>query len=246
MFGSIVKHLYERFHETSEFQTNISVIIDDNASDKLGTIMVDLFYSKSYVPVGSFSLHTSIVENAEKQVRLCYLDAVELDRNMLIQDMVTIMTKIQTATTGILKRPEDVLFKFEMDLTKAGGYLSGFGITDVVYNDTMECYARRVDGPLFRVEVRTADHAQRTYDLDVKSINSTAINVSNTFSGTFIRDMITVAKGGKLTSNDTAAIEELTKQYTTASNEIDSSIVKILASYYVKNIGRWYGTVGSV
>lgn len=244
MFGTVIKNLYERFHETSEFQTNISCVVDDTVSDKLGTIVVDLFYNKSYVPIGSFTMHLSIMESGDgKQARLCYLDSIELDKDMLIQDTVTIMTKIQSATSGILKRPENILFKFEKDLTAAGGYLTGFGITDVVYNESMQCFARRVDGPLFKMEVISPDHAHRTYSVDIKAINSTSIDVMNTFSGKFLSDIFMMSSGGSLPDEEKSILENVVTKYNQVSNELDTRILGVIIPYYNTNIAKWYGTI---
>ncbi|MCM1221253.1 MAG: hypothetical protein NC548_42915 [Lachnospiraceae bacterium] len=244
MFGSIVKELYEAFHANGDFQTNISVTVDSEASDKLGTIAVDLFYNKTYVPVGTVVLTTEIVENEAtgKNLNLCYMEDFQLENHMLIQDSTTVLARIRSATSGIIKQPDDILFKFEKSLTALGGYLVGIGVTDIVYSEQFQTYMKRPDGVLFQVEVITPDHAHRTYFVDSKSVKDNSIHIENTFSGEFLNDIFQMGAQQENSQDDVAvkkAIASVVRGYQDASRTLDINIVSALIPFYLVNIEKW-------
>lgn len=241
MFGMVVKKLYESFHQGNRYEVNMSAVVDDNPSETLGKVAVDLFDHESCTPVCSFAMKLNIsqIEGSDRTVRRCILEQLDLNRDVEMQELLTIMTMVRNATTGIMNRPENTLFDFERQLTDAGGYILGLGITDIVYSDDFQAYLRRPNGALLQIEVQSAENAHRTYSIDVLSYRNDKFEVVNTFSGNYIKKIVDMATAGKLSVDEQRVADELAKKYTDASSKLDEDIMKVIVPYYRNNIAKW-------
>lgn len=241
MFGMAVKRLYEAFHQGNRYEVNMSAVVDDNPSETLGKIAVDLFEHETCTPICSFAMKLNIsqIEGNNRTVRRCILEQLDLNRDVEMQELLTIMTLVRNATTGIMSKQDNVLFDFERQLTSAGGYMLGLGVTDIVYSDDFQAYLRRPNGALLQVEVQSAENAHRTYSIDILSYRNDKFDVTNTFSGNYIMKIVNMATAGNLTTDEKRVAEELGKKYSDASSKLDEAIMKVIVPYYRNNIAKW-------